>query len=405
MQDPLGAFVPNGTMSRQDIALGSLAGLSLAVKDLFDVAGQVAGRGNPDWARTHAPAETDAPAVKACMDAGATCVGRTVLDEFAYSLSGRNPHHGTPTNPNAPGRLTGGSSCGSAAAVAGGVADIALGTDTGGSIRVPASYCGLYGLRPTHGAISLEGVGPLAPRFDTVGWFARDAEVLKAVGDVLLPPSSPGVPEAPTRLVLAGDAFDLAESDAGRALEGVVARMGQRFEGGQAVHLADESTGPLSAWSDAFRLLQAQQAHEVLGDWIAGTQPHLGPEMTDRWNYARRVAGEDSRAAEATLAAVAARLEALTAEGGIVALPSAPGAAPLIDSDDTALAEHRRRTLALTVPASLAGLPQIALPLATTAGLPLGLGLIGPRGSDRMLLDFAVELDAQAARDPGTRFD
>lgn len=405
MQDPLGAFAPEGRMERQDIALGALAGLTFAAKDLFAVAGHHATCGSPDWAASHARADVDAFAVKACLDAGATLLGRTIMDELAYSLTGSNPHYGTPTNPNAPGRLAGGSSSGSAAVVAGGVVDFALGTDTGGSIRVPASYCGIYGIRPTHRAISLEGAMPLAPRFDTVGWFARDPDILRAVGDVLLPSAGDETPEMPTGLVVPQDMLALADSPASEALTPWIERLRQRLGDARDEPLADRATGPVADWADAFRGLQAQQAYKGFASWVAETGPHFGPEMTARWQYVTEAISQDPDPFEALRDAVETRLETLTTDGRVIAVPCAPGPAPLIDSDPAALADHRRRALTLTAPAGLAGLPQIALPLATANGMPLALGLIGPRGGDRMLLAFAADLAAQMARDPGTRLD
>lgn len=405
MRDTLGAFVPDGQFTRQDAGAGTLAGLRFAVKDLFAVAGHTATCGNPDWARTHAPASTDAPPVKACLDAGATLVGRTVMDELAYSLTGANPHYGTPTNPDAPGRFTGGSSCGSAAVVAGGAADFALGTDTGGSVRVPASYCGVHGLRPSHGAVSLEGAMPLAPRFDTVGWFARDAATLEAVGDVLLPGEDADASAMPSRLVVATDALDLADDAARRALTPWIDRLRKRFEGGRDEALGTPETGPLVDWPGAFRDLQARQAYQGFADWVASAQPRFGDEMHTRWAFVSETAGRDTSWAEAVVEAVAARMADLTAGGTIVALPCAPGPAPLMTADADTLAEHRKRALTLTAPAGLAGVPQLALPLASVMGVPLGLGLIGPKGGERMLLRFAVDLAEQRERDPGTRFD
>lgn len=405
MADSLGAFAPDGQMARQDVEVGPLAGLSFAVKDLFAVAGHTATCGNPDWAASHAPAKRDAPVVKVCLDAGATLIGRTIMDELAYSLTGANPHYGTPTNPDAPGRFTGGSSCGSAAVVAGGLADFAFGTDTGGSIRVPASYCGVYGLRPTHGAISLDAAMPLAPRFDTAGWFARDAETLRAVGDVVLPTNPPGTPELPRRLVVATDVLDLTDAAAQGVLAKSVDRLRTRFEGGRDVLLANETTGPLDTWAAAFRDLQARQAYQSFAEWVASTQPSFGPEMRTRWQFVTAAAERDTADAEVRQDAVAARLAELTAGGTVIAIPSAPGAAPLMNADTDALADHRTRALTLTAPAGLAGLPQIALPLAMVHGVPMGLGLIGPAGGDRMLLNFAADLAAQRERDPGTRFD
>ena len=404
MQDPLGAFMPEGACERQDIALGPLAGLDFAVKDLFAVKGAQTSGGNPDRARSQPVATADAAVVAQCLAAGARLIGRTVLDELAYSLSGRNPHYGTPTNPNAPGRLTGGSSCGSAAAVAGGLCDFALGTDTGGSIRVPASYCGLYGLRPSHGALSLDGVIPLAPSFDTAGWLARDAEVLAQVGEVLLPAAPASLPEWPAGLVVAEDALALAGPTVAGALAPWIARLHALLAPVETTPLVD-APGGLESWAAAFRPLQAQEAVAAHRDWVAEVQPRFGPEMAERWAYATALDAAELPPAEATRAAARARLAALTDGGRVVALPAAPGVAPLLDADPDLLRDHRARVLALSAPAALAGLPQVALPLARVEGLPLGLSLIGPAGGDRMLLAVARELERQLARDPGARFD
>src|SRR5690349_4151111 len=209
--DTLGAFVRENHVEMQGADAGPLAGLTFAAKDIYDVAGVKTGFGCPDWLRTHGPAPRTAPAVQMLLDAGARLVGKTHTEEMAWSLTGENAHYGTPLNVNAPGRVPGGSSSGSAAAVAAGLVDFALGSDTGGSVRLPASYCGILGMRPTHGRISLEGVCPLAPSFDTCGWFARDASVFERVGRVLLREAAPA--RAARRLLVAQDAFAFADAE------------------------------------------------------------------------------------------------------------------------------------------------------------------------------------------------
>ena len=205
MAGPLNAFVPDSDAHIAGIEGGPLSGLTFAAKDIFDVAGHVTGCGNPHWRATHGPAVTNAWVVQTLVDAGATMVGKTITDELTRGIFGENMHYGTPVNPRAPGRVPGGSSSGSASAVAGGLVDFALGSDTGGSVRVPSSFCGLYGLRPTHGRIPLEGMLLQAPSFDTIGWFARDAETFARVGREVLP-AGVGAPR-PRRLVIAEDAF------------------------------------------------------------------------------------------------------------------------------------------------------------------------------------------------------
>jgi amidase len=169
MHDPLNAFCRHTHVELAGSGSGRLTGLTFAAKDVFDIAGHRTGNGNPVWLETHPPAERTASAVQRLLDAGARMVGKTHTDDMAYSLNGENVHYGTPVNPVAPGRIPGGSSSGSAAAVAGGLVDFALGTDCGGSVRLLASYCGLYGLRPTHGLAPADGVVPLASSFDAVG--------------------------------------------------------------------------------------------------------------------------------------------------------------------------------------------------------------------------------------------
>jgi amidase len=409
MDDPLGVFVPGGRVTRQDNELGALANLSFAVKDLFDLEGHAKTCGSPAWAARQAPAAASAPAVETLLTAGARLIGRTVMDELAYSLSGTNPHYGTPTNPDAPGRSPGGSSSGSAAAVAGGLCDVALGTDTGGSVRVPASYCGVPGLRPSHGAVSTQGVMPLAPGFDTVGWFARDTEVLEAVGELLLPLDSPSDQERGGQevqgLVVPDDAWELSDPAARIVLEPWLVRLRQRLEGGRHVRLAEE-TGGLAAWRDAFRHVQAHEVWAQHGAWIQADAPDFGPELAQRIAWARTVTDDQAAAARETMQAARDRVRALTAAGTVIALPSAPGVAPPLTGDAEAWATHRANVLALSCIASLAGCPQVSLPVARLEGLPLGLGLIGPAGADRALLRFAARLlPANQEWDPGAVFD
>ena len=212
INDIFNAFCKDTDAYLEGAANGPLAGLTFAAKDIFDVSGHVTGGGNPDWKATHDAAGKTAWVVQVLVNAGATMVGKTITDELTRGIFGENVHYGTPINPRAPGRVPGGSSSGSASAVAGELVDFALGSDTGGSVRVPASFCGLYGLRPTPGRIPLDGILIQAPSYDTIGWFARDAEVFARVGEVLLqrenPPSGEG---RPNRIVVAQDAFEVAD--------------------------------------------------------------------------------------------------------------------------------------------------------------------------------------------------
>ena len=223
IDDPLNAFCKDTDAYLEGAAGGPLSGLTFAAKDIFDVVGYVTGGGNPDWKATHEAAKHTAWVVSRLVEAGATMVGKTITDEITRGIFGENAHYGTPVNPRAPGRVPGGSSSGSAAAVAGGIVDFALGSDTGGSVRVPASFCGLYGLRPTHGRIPLDGILLQAPSYDTIGWFARDADLFARIGSVLLQSDIP--PVRPRHLVIAEDAFEVADQRVQEALRPIVDRI------------------------------------------------------------------------------------------------------------------------------------------------------------------------------------
>jgi len=384
--DPLGAFCRHTHAELKGSGRGPLAGLRLGVKDLYDIAGHKTGFGSPDWLATHEAAQRTAPVVQQLLEAGADMVGKTHTDELAYSLNGENMHYGTPINVNAPGRIPGGSSSGSAAAVAGGLCDFAIGTDTGGSVRAPASFCGIYGIRPTHGRVSLEGACPLAASFDTCGWFARDSALLERVGRVLLgaaPPARPG------RLLLAVDAFALAGDDITRALRPAVDRVAALLGKSEPVTVSAEG---LPQWFQVFRLLQGAEVWAQHGAWVTRVQPTLGPGVKERIQWASTIAATDVAQAQQKREDIARRMDALLADDAVLVLPTVPGIAPLRNSPPAELDGFRSRAMGLLCIAGLARLPQVNLPLGALDGCPLGLSLIARRGGDEMLLKLATAI-------------
>jgi len=389
LKDTLGAFVPGATVKLSGASQGPLTGLSFAAKDIYDIDGHVTGRGNPDWARTHEPAGAHAYAVEAWLNAGANLVGKTITDELAYSLSGRNAHYGTPINTNAPGRLPGGSSSGSAAAVAGGLVDIALGSDTGGSVRTPAGYCGVYGIRTTHGRIPLRGAMPLAPSFDAAGWFARSADLLFRAG-VPLFGASWAEPPDPKRLIILQDAFKLAAPDTRRALEPHVERLTAAFGGAESVE-AGEPGGGLKSWMWRFITLQGREIWKLHGPWIERMKPGFGPEIAEHFAWAKSVTAEAAEQAAPEREAFTEHMACLLDGDTIACLPTTPSIAPRLDASVAELGEHRIELLSLNAIAGLARLPQVTLPLASVLGCPVGLSLIAGPGQDEMLLAFAQE--------------
>ena len=386
--DPLGAFCRDNPVSLPGAPAGPLKGRRFAVKDVFEIAGTPTGFGHPAWLRTHAPATATASTVARLLAAGADLVGRTISDELCYSLSGENVHFGTPRNPAAPGRIPGGSSAGSAAAVAGGLADIALGTDCGGSVRVPASYCGIYGIRPTHGRVATDGVLPFAASFDVVGWFARDPALLAQAGALLL--GGAGEPAPIRRLLLAPALFARAEVSVRHALRDAVPRVARHVA--EVVEIADDFA-VLDAWRVTFQTVQAAEIWATLGPWIAAEQPEFGPGIKDRFAAAATVTPQAEAAARARMAEIRATLRAMLPPGDALLLPSAPRIAPLCGTPASEVeVAYRNAAMALLCLAGLGGLPQLSLPLAEAEGCPVGLSLLGGAGADEALLALAARV-------------
>ncbi|MCP9230016.1 amidase [Mesorhizobium sp. LMG 17147] len=385
---PPNAFLDLDPIPVANAQSGPLAGLRLAVKDIFDVAGYRTGCGNPQKYRDASPAMATAPAVQALLDSGARFVGKTQTDELAFSLLGLNAHFPSPVNPAAPDRVTGGSSSGSAAAVAGGLADIATGSDTGGSIRAPASFCGLIGLRTTHGRISLDGAMPLAPSLDTFGWFASDIVIYEEVGTLLLgdDPHSHELARPLAFDALDGLVLGPHEADEYRAMvRGVASVLG-----------APRTVGPLSHSTDdlywCFRKLQGYEAWQSHGAWIAGGERMLGPGVKERFEHGATI--DAAIAQRETERRVSFRLElaGLLGDDGVLVLPTAPGAAPLKAASFDDLQAYRERALRLLCLSGLSGFPQITLPLGKVDGAPFGLSLLGPKNSDRQLIALAARI-------------
>ncbi|MEM6637814.1 MAG: amidase [Pseudomonadota bacterium] len=386
MKDTVNAFTPHAPFRDYEPAGdGPLSDLTFAVKDLFDVEGMITGAGNPTWARGQVPAQHDAPAVACLRRAGARFAGKTVMDELAWSLGGENIHYGAPGNTVAPGRVTGGSSSGSAAAVAAGLVDTALGTDTGGSIRLPASFTGTWGIRTSHGAIARDGVVPLAPSFDTIGWLARDAETLHRVGVVFFPDVT-AFPEI-ARVRIAADLFDRLPRDLREPLIAQARRLaedlGLSFE---TVQLAPDG---IADWRETFRVCQADEAWTCHGRWVEESGAHLGPDIIERFRMASRLAPSRIEAANRDRAAITRRMQELVDRGTLLVTPGAAGPPPLLAQSPARLAAERSAALDLLCPASLAGMPQLAMPCLSTRAGPLGLGLAAARGDDMILLSVA----------------
>lgn len=387
MQNDYDAFMPGDRLKIVGSGTGPLTGRSFAAKDVFDIAGHPTSNGQPLWPETHPLPDTHAAAVARLLDAAARLDGKTVCDEMCYSLAGDNAHYGAPINPAAPDRAVGGSSSGSASAVAGGLVDFALGTDCGGSVRCPASFSAIYGIRPTHGRVDDTGVAPLAGSFDVVGWFTREAGLLETVGGVLL--TGDAVSVSPTKAIIAEDAFARLPDAERAAVEAAAADLIGRLN--LSTVRAELAPEGLDRWFAAFRHLQALEIWANHADWVTANSPSFGPGVKERFAYAATLTDADRQEHQPVRDIARSRMDSLLSDGNtIIVMPTAP-VSPKRDATDAEVEDFRARTMGLTCPAGLSGCPQISLPLAQADG-PLGISILGPRGSDESLLGLAASL-------------
>ena len=384
MDNPAGAFVAGPRVRIEGRAGGPLAGLTFAAKDLFDVAGVPTGGGNPDWPNGRPLPTRHAWAVQTLLDAGATLIGKTITDEVSLGILGENAFDGTPVNAAAPDRVPGGSSSGSAAAVAAGLCDTALGTDTGGSVRVPASFCGLYGIRPTHGRLDLAGMAPQAPTSDTTGWFARDASTFARVSAVMLGEAIPAT--LPGRLVVAVDTFGFADAGVASALQPMVKKLGALIGASREEVMAPQG---LSVWARAQRTLQPCEALATFRTWLDERNPRMAFSVARGLVLAASIPESERGWANLMRQEARGRMSHLLPAGTILCLPTTPFPAPLRGQPLSHLDPLRDRITCLCAQGGLAGHPQVNLPGATVDGLPVGLSIIGARGSDATLVAVA----------------
>ncbi|WP_261166711.1 AtzH-like domain-containing protein [Microbacterium sp. Marseille-Q6965] len=372
---------------------GPLGGLTVAVKDLFAIEGFRIGAGNPAYLDSAAPQTATATAVADLLQGGAAVRGISQTDEFAYSIAGDNPHYGTPPNDALPGALPGGSSSGPASAVAMGQADIGLATDTAGSVRVPASYQGLWGLRTTHGLVPRDGLLPLAPTFDTVGWITRDGHTLQRVADWCLPPSDAGAADHPLpwRIRVPLEMREAAAPQTRAAFDAFLTRLDAPIE--------QVSIGDLASYQQPFRVVQAAEAWRSNGEWVRAHPGALGPAVEARFREAARVTPEEENAARAALEPLRARMQALVADAQLL-FPTVPGHAPSRDADGAAVDAVRTATLRMTTPAAVAGLPALSFPVLRVPlaqrSAPVGVCVVARRGCDAQLVGHARRLSSLA---------
>lgn len=362
---------------------GPLSGLTFVAKDNFDVAGHRTGGGVPDWKRTHQPAEETAPAVADLLDAGATLTGKSCMDELAFALDGINMHYGIAANPNLPGHIPGGSSSGSASAVASGLCDFALGTDTAGSVRVPGAFCGVLSMRPTHGRISTKGIVPLGPSFDTVGWFSRDCDSFVKCGEVLLRESAGK--SGPSKVRMVSNCLDLLDSKLHQPFLAASRKLGLQIS-------ADPVTLPpeaLEEWVGLLDVIRSFEAWQFFGNWIEQTNPSMQDVIKKRFLNCARFSESEMLAARSGQSKVIAFLDGLL-EDQVLCIPTVFNWPLPCGTSEEELAAHRKNNLRLNIIAGAGGLPQVNIPVPLEGYSCLfGLSLLARRGADAMLLYLA----------------
>lgn len=391
----------------------TLAGLTFAVNDIFELEDYVTGFGNPDWARTHEAAEKTAVTVTALLKNGAVCVGKTVMGELGFGVSGENMHYGTPINPEMPAHVPGGSSSGSAVAVAAGLVDFALGTDTIGCIRIPAAFCGLLSYRPSHGAVSTIGVLPNSQSLDTVGWLARDPSILLRVGHTLLKLNTVE-PRRARRLIFADDLFQLSKVPKQKA-EGVISKAIENLSGyqpqqhinfGQHISLnvlslkgfLDQSTNlqngisNLKALSSAMVSLQRHEFKTNHEDWVKSVEPKLAFDVSDNVLTAIDTTHENIKALYDIRKELRACMQILLKDDGILVIPTVADPPSKLNSKKRDTVESHNRALILSSIASMSGCCQVTIPLGKNDGCPISVSFITFHGGDKFLLDTVLDM-------------
>jgi amidase len=396
-----GAFIEQFTLEPK--GSGSLDGLRFAVKDVMDVQGKITTCGNPSWRDTHPRATANAVCVDQMLYAGARCVGKTVTDELAFGLTGENFFYGTPLNPRAPDRVPGGSSCGSASAVACGLVDFALGTDTGGSVRVPASNCGIFGIRPTPGVASVAGVNPLAPSFDTVGIFAASCDVLSRAASVLLRCEVPRSVNV-EKVHFLRETFEAADPEVNEALKPAVELIRELFPGkataGSLETIADGLCPKgLRTGYEVYSWIQWAEVWSCLGPWVKETNPAFGPRTKVSFELVQKADRQKSIEFFRVREDLYRKLRGLVGPNDLICLPTTPALAPVKGSLglDRSAEGYYPRTLSMTAIAGIGRLPQVNLPLGNAHGVPVGLSLIGAEGRDGFLLAACGKVASQAS--------
>ncbi len=384
--DALQSFVRDNHIAIEGLNEGRLKKYKFAAKDVFRIKGSTWGNGHPEWLANSEPDKFTASAIKKLLDTGADLVGKTVCDELCYSISGENWHYGNPLNAADTRRLAGGSSSGSAVATAAGLVDFALGSDCLGSVRVPASYNGVIGLRPTYDRIANDGEVPYCESMDVLGYFASEVEVFQDVTTTLMEEDSEQVNFK--KILVIEDAFEIVDTEVRDAFKETIDEIGADLGIVESVRIADEG---LDYWvKEVFQIVQGYEVWDSYGGFINKYQPRLSPGPKERLKNASMISKADYLKAKEKQIEFAQRIDKLLADGAVLILPTTSSIAPLRTASLEEIDRLRGQSSKLLIISALAGIPQITLPLLSLDDAPLGVSLMSAKNTDRRLVDFAL---------------
>lgn len=385
--DALQAFVRENHIALKGISGGELEGLNFGAKDVFKILGSTYGNGHPEWLRTNSPDDFTTSIISKLLDAGADLVGKTVCDELCFSISGENWNYGSPINPHDPRRFAGGSSSGSGVAVAGGLVDFALGSDCLGSVRVPASYNGVFGMRPTYARVPNDGEAPYCESMDVLGYMAKDPEIFRKVSKFILGEDKKDIKFK--KLIIAKDCFNIINEDVKDALKPAIDYISKHVSIVEEVEISPEG---LDKWADIFRYIQGYEVWESYGGWVRKYGPNLSRGPRERLEWASTITLEQYKDAYAKRQAIIDRINSLIEEDTILCLPTAASVAPLRTAPLEEINATRAQSSSLLCISPLTGTPQITLPMIKQYGVPLGISLIGARDTDLTLAEFGADV-------------
>lgn len=385
--DALGAFVRDNHIALHGSSSGPLSDLVFAVKDVFMVKGSTFGNGHPDWLRTHEPDKYTASSIITLLDHGADLVGKTVCDELCFSISGENWNYGSPLNPHDVRRFTGGSSSGSAAATAGGFIDFSTGSDCLGSVRVPAAYNGLFGMRPTYKRVKNDGEAPYCESMDVLGYVASSPEVFSRVSNVLLGPDA--IETTLDNLYIPLDCFEGLDEQVIKAMNSVISTLSTMVKTTTEFNVAEEG---LEKWMDTFRIIQGYEVWESYGGWIHQVRPKLSRGPKERLAWASTIARHQYLTEVEHRRRTIEQFQQRFPFNGVMILPTTSSVAPLRTESLERINAHRAKSTQLLCVSPLTNTPQITLPLLEIDGVPFGVTLISREGTDSALVELGLSL-------------